>query len=136
MAYNNFNLRKPKPVIIHDPNKVAMQKHVKYQPVTQEDMELLTQHTIIICVTNKQWGAQADFCWCTTYQGDTDSNPLASGASTVMTTPSFNNRTQAKLHAIQAVLLFLQMQLKHVWHQQMQFQVITDPSTTTTTHIT
>jgi hypothetical protein len=39
---------------------------------------------------------------------------------------SFNNHTQAKLHAIQAALLFLQMQLKHVWHHQMQLQVITE----------
>jgi hypothetical protein len=89
-------------------------------------MKLLTLHTIIIGVTSKQWRAQADFGWCTTYQGDMISNPLGSGASTVMTTSSFNNCTQAKLHTIQAALLFLQMHLKHVWHHQMQLQVITE----------
>jgi hypothetical protein len=56
-AYNNFNLYKPKLVIICNPYRVAMLKHVKYQPVPQEDMESVTQHTIIIGVTSKQWGA-------------------------------------------------------------------------------
>jgi hypothetical protein len=70
-------------------------------------------------------GAQADFGWCTTYQADTIGNPLGSRASTVMNTSSFNNSTQADLHANQAALLFLQMQLKHIWHHQMQVQVIT-----------
>jgi hypothetical protein len=55
-AYDNFNLYKPKPVTICNPYKVAMLKYVKYQPVPQEDMASITQHTIIIGVTSKQWG--------------------------------------------------------------------------------
>jgi hypothetical protein len=56
-AYNTFNLQKPKPIITCNPYKVEMLKHVKYRPLTQEDTELLTQHTITIGVTSKQWGA-------------------------------------------------------------------------------
>jgi hypothetical protein len=102
-----------------------MLKHVKYRALTQEDTKLLTQNTITIGVASKQWGAQADFGWCTTYQGDANANPLGSRASTVMNRSSFNNRKRAEPHAIQAALLFLQMHLKHIWNHQMQFRVIT-----------
>jgi hypothetical protein len=90
-SYENFNLNKPKPVIIHDPYKVAMLKYLKYQPVLQEDIKSLAHHKNIIGITSKQWGAQADFGWCTTYQGDMIHN-------TVMIMSSFNDCTQADLH--------------------------------------
>jgi hypothetical protein len=124
-AYETFNLYRPKPVITCNPYKVAMLKHVKYRAMPQANIATLVHHTIIISITSKQWGARADFGWCTTYQEDTSSNPLGSRASTVMTTSSYNNCTQADLHTLQAALLFLQMQLKHIWHHQMQFWVIT-----------
>jgi hypothetical protein len=38
---------------------------------------------------------------------------------------SFNDRTRADPHAIQAALLFLQMQLRLIWHTKLVFQVIT-----------
>jgi hypothetical protein len=63
---------------------------------------------------------EQDFGWCTAFQEDIINNPLGSRASTVMINSSYND-----LHAIQAALLFLQMQLKHIWHHQMQFRVIT-----------
>jgi hypothetical protein len=125
-AYEKFNLNKPKPVIIHEPYKVAMLKHVKYQPVPQDDLEMLINCIIIIGITSKQWGARADFGWCTTYHRDVIHNTLGNRASTAMTTSSYNNCTQADLQTLQAALLFLQMHLKHVWHHQMQFQVITE----------
>jgi hypothetical protein len=53
------------------------------------------------------------------------SNALGSRASTVMTTSSYNNHTQADLHMLQAALQFLQMQLNHIWQHQIKFQVIT-----------
>jgi hypothetical protein len=120
-AYEKFNLNKPKLVIICEPYKVAMLKHVRYRPVPQDDLEALAYHIIIISITSKQWGARADFGRCMTYQGDIIHNTLGSGASTVMTTSSYNNHTQADLQALQVALLFLQMHLKHVWHHQMQF---------------
>jgi hypothetical protein len=40
-TYETFNLSKPKPVSICDPYKVAMLKHIRYQPVQQHDMELI-----------------------------------------------------------------------------------------------
>jgi hypothetical protein len=88
-----------------------MLKHPKYRALQQADIATLVHHTIIIAITSKKWGARADFGWCTTYQEDISSNPLASRASTVMITSSYNNCTQADLHAIQAALLFLQMRL-------------------------
>jgi hypothetical protein len=91
----------------------------------QADIAAVVHHKIIIGITSKQWGVRADFGWCTTYQEDTTSNPLGSRVSTVMINSSYNDCTQANLHAIQAALLFLHMQLKHIWHHQMQFQVIT-----------
>jgi hypothetical protein len=39
---------------------------------------------------------------------------------------SFNDCTQADHHVLQAALLFLQMQVKHMWHHQTQFQVIAE----------
>jgi hypothetical protein len=95
-----------------------MLKYVKYQSMPQADTKALVHHMIIISITRKQWGARADFGWCTTFHGDINNNPLGSRASTVMTNSSYNNHTQADLHAIQAALLFLQMQLKHIWHHQ------------------
>jgi hypothetical protein len=124
-AYEIYNLHKPKPFVICDLYKVAMLKYVKYRAMPQADTAVLVHHTIIISITSKQWGARADFGWCTTFQEDIVNNPLGSRASTVMINSSYNDHTRADLHAIQAALLFLQMQLKHIWHQQMQFRVIT-----------
>jgi hypothetical protein len=92
----------------------------------QADTKALVHHTIIISITSKQWGARADFGWCTTFHRDMSNNPLGSRASTVMTNSSYDDCTQANLHTVQAALLFLQMQLKHIWHHQMQFWVITE----------
>jgi hypothetical protein len=125
-AYEIYNLHKPKPFVIRDMYKVAMLKYVKYQAMQQADNAALVHHTIIIGITSKQWGARADFGWCTTFQEDIVNNPMGSGTSTVMINSSYNDCTQADLHAIQAAILFLQMQLKHIWHQQMQFRVITE----------
>jgi hypothetical protein len=111
-ACKTFNLHSPKPVVTCNPYKVAMLKHLKYGPILQADIATLVHHT-------------ADFGWCTTYQEDISSNPLGSRASTVMITSGYNDCTQADLHTNQAALLFLQMQLKHIWHHQMQFCVIT-----------
>jgi hypothetical protein len=61
-----------------------------------------------------------------TYQGDISHNNLGSRANTVMITGGYNNSTQADLQTLQAALLFLQMQLKHIWHHQNQFQVINE----------
>jgi hypothetical protein len=53
-ARENFNLNKHKPVI--------MLKHVKYQPVPQDNLEVLAHCIIIIGITSKQWGARAGWC--------------------------------------------------------------------------
>jgi hypothetical protein len=70
----------------------------------QAEMEKL--NTIVIGVTSKQWGSRADFGWCATYQGNNQQNPLGSGASSVMITSSYNDRTRLDLHAIQAGLIY------------------------------
>jgi hypothetical protein len=120
-----YNLHKPEPSVICNPYKVALLKYVKYQAMPQANTAAFVHHTIFIGITSKQWVARADFGWCTTFQEDIINNPLGSGVSTVMINSSYNNHTQADLHAILAALLFLQMQLNHIWHHQMQFQVIT-----------
>jgi CHASE2 domain-containing sensor protein len=51
-AYETFNLNKPKPVVICKPYKVAMLKHVKYQPVPQDELEKLANRIIIIGITS------------------------------------------------------------------------------------
>jgi hypothetical protein len=73
---------------------------------------------IIIGITSKQWGPCADSGWCTTYQGDNHQDLLGSGTSSVMTTLSYNDRTRADLHTIQAARIFLQMQLQPVWEKK------------------
>jgi hypothetical protein len=40
-----------------------MLKYVKYRSMPLADIEALVQHTIIIGITSKQWGARADFGW-------------------------------------------------------------------------
>jgi hypothetical protein len=90
-AYTIYNLHKPKQLVTCDLYKVAMLKYVKYQLMTQPDTKALVHHTIIISVTSKQWGARADFGWCTTFHRDISNNLLGSRASTVMTISSYNN---------------------------------------------
>jgi hypothetical protein len=43
-----------------------------------------------------------------------------------MTTSSYNDRTRADLHVLQAALLFLQTQLTHIFQEQLHFQAVTE----------
>jgi hypothetical protein len=115
-AYKTFELHKPRVNIVRDPYKVAMLKYLQYRPVHHTEMEVIEMN--IIGVTSKQWGSRANFGWCTMYQGDNQQDPLGSGASSVMTTSSCNDRTRSDLHAIQAALIYLQMRLQPVWKDQ------------------
>jgi hypothetical protein len=90
------------------------------------DTQAISNQTIVIGITSKQWGAQANFGWCTTYQGDNHEHPLGSGAGSVMITSSYYYRTRADLHALQAALLFLQMQLTHIFQEQLHLQAVTE----------
>jgi hypothetical protein len=105
----------PKPAIVRDLYKTEMLKQVQYRHMSIPDTQAISHQTIIIGMTSKQWGAQADFGWCTTYQGDNHQLPLGRGAGSVMTTSSYNDRTRADFHALQAALLFLQMQLTNIF---------------------
>jgi hypothetical protein len=97
------------------------------------DTQAISHQTIIIRITSKQWGARADFGWCTTYQGNNQEHPLGSGAGSVMITSSYNDRTRADLHALQAALLFLQMQLTHIFQEQLHLQSVTEHEAPLTT---
>jgi hypothetical protein len=124
-AYKTFEPHKPRVDIVQDPYKVAMLKYLQYRPMHHTEMERI--ESIIIGVTSKQWGLHADFRWCTMYHGDNQQDPLGSRPSSVITTSSYNNRTWSDLHAIQAVLIYLQMRLQPVWKDQMfNFCVITN----------
>jgi hypothetical protein len=89
------------------------------------DTQAISHQTIVIRITSKQWGTRADFGWCATYQGDNQGHPLGSGAGSVMITSSYNDRTRADLHTLQAALLFLQMQLTHIFQEKLYLQAVT-----------
>jgi hypothetical protein len=67
---NDYNLHKPKQVILRDPYKTEMLKLVQYRHLSMPDTQAKAHKTIVIRIASKQWGACADFGWCTTYQGD------------------------------------------------------------------
>jgi hypothetical protein len=102
---DNYNTYKPKQTVLHDVYKTEMLKLVQYRPISIPDTQAISHQTIVIGITSKQWGARADFGWCTTYQGDNQEHPLGSRAGSVMITSSYNDRTRADLHALQAALL-------------------------------
>jgi hypothetical protein len=113
-----------------------MLKHLQYQPMHQAEMKKLG--TIVIGVTSKQWGSCADFGWCVIYKGNNQQNPLGSGASSVMITSSYNDRTQSDLQSIQAELIYLQMRLQPVWKEKtFKFCIVSDHEAllTTLSHI-
>jgi hypothetical protein len=122
---NDCNLHRPKQVILRDLYKTEMLKLVKYRHLSMPDTQAIAHKTIVIGIASKQWGARANFEWCTTYQGDDHQHPLGSRAGSVMITSSYNDRTRADLHALQAALLFLQMQLTHIFQEQLHFHTVT-----------
>jgi hypothetical protein len=85
---NKYNLHKPKQVILHNLYKTEMLKLVQYRHLSMPDTQAIAHKTIIIRIATKQWGAQASFGWCTTYQGDDHQHPLGSRAGSVMITSS------------------------------------------------
>jgi hypothetical protein len=109
-----------------------MLKLVQHRHLSMPDTQAIAHKTIVIGITSKQWGARADFGWCTTYQGDDHQHPLGSRAGSFMITSSYNDRTRADLHALQAALLFLQMQLTHIFQEQLHFHAIQDGDSTGT----
>jgi hypothetical protein len=122
----NYNTYKPKQMILHNVYKTEMLKLVQYRPMSIPDTQAISDETIVIGITSKQWGAQADFGWCTTYQGDNQEHLLGSRAGSVLITSSYNDRTRADLHALQVALLFLQMQLTHIFQDQQHLQAVTE----------
>jgi hypothetical protein len=130
---NDYNMYKPKQMILRDLYKTEMLKLVQYRPMFISDTQAMSHQTIVIGITSKQWGAQANFGWCTTYQGINHKHPLGSRAGSVMITSSYNDRTRADLHALQAALLLLQMQLTHIFQEQLHLQAVTEHEALLTT---
>jgi hypothetical protein len=130
---SKYNMHKPKRTILHNLYKTEMLKLVQYRPMSTPDTHAISHQTIVIGITNKQWGAQTNVGWCTTYQGDNHKHLLGSRAGLVIFTSSYNDRTSADLHALQPALLFLQMQLTHIFQEQLNLQVVPEHKAPLTT---
>jgi hypothetical protein len=82
-----------------NPTRRVQDRNAETGPVQTHDTQAVSDQTIVIGITSKQWGAWADFRWCTTYQGNNQEHLLGSRAGLVMITSSYNDRTRADLHA-------------------------------------
>jgi hypothetical protein len=112
---NEYNLHRPKQAILCNLYKTEMLKLVQYRHLSMPDTQAIAHKMIVIRIASNQWGAHANFGWCTTYQGNDHQHPL--GVS--------HDHVQLQ-QQVQAALLFLQMRLTPIFQEQLHFHTVTE----------